>query len=245
MARKGTEERREERRERIIRAARDVFSRKNYDEVTVADITAEAGIARGTLYLYFSGKENLFLEVIRDAVQRLRRRLGEALVDVDDPLERVRISVPVIFDACRREAGLYSTIFQRAVFLETGHEEEYDALYQPLAKDFQVTIEEGVRRGQFRTGDPEVISHGVFGFLAALIHHWLILEARGEVRGEYLEEVTSTVGRFFCYGLAGEPFPGLGEMERESRTFLREQLEEVRRERRRLERLEGLLASML
>ena len=242
-AKKENPSRRGDRREQILEAAREVFSRKGYNEVTVADITARAGIAKGTLYLYFRGKEDLFLEVIRDAVHRLRLALGEAVGEVDDPLERVRVSVPVIFDFCRREAGLYLAIFLRSSFLPSERQREYNALYEPLARDFQRTIEEGVRRGIFKVGDPEVISHGVFGFLASLIYQWLFLESAGGAPVGYAEEMSETISRFFRYGLVGEAFPEPGEISESLRAQYRHQLEEVRDWQRELIRLEKMLRS--
>lgn len=235
--------RRGERRERILEAAREVFSRRSYNEVTVAHITSEVGIAKGTFYLYFKSKEELFLEVIRDAGQRLRRAVGEAVAEVDDPLERVRVSVPVIFDICRREAGLYLAIFQQASFLESERYEEYNSLYEPIARDFQATIEEGVRQGVFKAGDPRVLSHGVFGFLAGLIHQWLLLESAGGAPEGYLEGMSETVGRFFCYGLTGESFPRPGELGDRMRGMYRRQLEEIGEVQRELARLEKVLQS--
>lgn len=231
------------RREEILAVAREAFSQKSYGEVTIAAITSKAGVAKGTFYLYFRGKEELFLEVIRDAAQRLRRALGEALDGLEDPLERVRVSVPVIFATCRRETGLYLAIFQRTFSLDSKRLEEHNALFEPLARDFQATIEDGVRRGIFKTGDPQVLSHGVFGFLASLIHRWLLLTSQGDVPPGYLEEMAETAGRFFAYGLTGEPFPPPGEVSERVRALYRRQLEEVKALRRELARIEELLSA--
>ncbi|MEJ5185647.1 MAG: helix-turn-helix domain-containing protein, partial [Candidatus Geothermincolales bacterium] len=71
------------RREEIIRTAREIFSQKGFSETRVTDITEKAGIAKGTLYLYFRSKEELFLAVIRDAAERLRNSVAEALHGVE------------------------------------------------------------------------------------------------------------------------------------------------------------------
>jgi AcrR family transcriptional regulator len=239
---KRTESRRRvERRERILEAAREIFSHKRYNEVTVALITSEVGIAKGTFYLYFHSKEDLFLEVIRDAGLRLRRAVAEVAADIDDPLEKIRASVPVIFDIYRQEASLYQAIFQQASFLESERYEEYVALYDPIAKDFQNTIEEGVRRGIFKVGNPKVLSHGVFGFLASLIHQWLLLESEGGAPEGYLEEMSDTVNRFFSFGLTGESFLRPGALNDRMQDVYRHQLDEVRQLQGELERLEKTL----
>jgi AcrR family transcriptional regulator len=230
------------RRKEIIRTAREIFSQKGFAETRVTDITEKAGIAKGTLYLYFRSKEELFLAVIRDAAERLRHSVAEALHGVEDPLERVRISVPVIFDTCRREAALYLAIFQQSTFVDNEHAAEMQALYEPLAYDFQKTIEEGVEKGVFHVGDPQILSHGVFGFLASLIHRWLLMEASGKTPEGYVEKMTDTVSRFFCYGLVGTALPEPDEIGRELRKELGELLSRTRKLRSRLEEWEDLLS---
>jgi AcrR family transcriptional regulator len=241
----GESQRREERRERILDAAREIFSRKRYNEVTVALITSEVGIAKGTFYLYFHSKEDLFLEVMRNAGQRLRRAVTEAAVGVDDPLEKVRVSVPVIFDIYRREASLYQAIFQQASFLDSERYDEYFALYEPIANDFQMTIEEGIRRGVFKVDNPRMLSHGVFGFLASLIHQWLLLESEGGAPEGYLEEMSDMVIRFFSFGLAGESFPKPEALSDRQRGVYHRQLDEVRQLRGELEQLEETLRAFI
>jgi AcrR family transcriptional regulator len=56
----------EERRSTIVRAAVEVFGRKGYDRSNVADIAETAGIGKGTLYLYFKSKEDIFLAIVEE-----------------------------------------------------------------------------------------------------------------------------------------------------------------------------------
>jgi len=60
---------REERREQILRVATRLFALRPYSEVSVNDIAAHAGIARGLLHHYFGSKRELYLEVVRTATQ--------------------------------------------------------------------------------------------------------------------------------------------------------------------------------
>src|SRR3954447_17054787 len=61
--------RRSDRRGELLRAARLVFAKKGYEDATVAEIVARAGVAQGTFYLYFPGKESLagaFAEIVSE-----------------------------------------------------------------------------------------------------------------------------------------------------------------------------------
>lgn len=74
-------EQKQARREVILAAALELFATREYDEVQMADIGRAAGVAKGTLYLYFPTKETIFLEVLGGRLDTLlgeaSRRLGE------------------------------------------------------------------------------------------------------------------------------------------------------------------------
>ncbi len=232
-------------KQRLLEAAREVFSRRGYRDSTIADITAEAGVGKGTFYLYFRGKEELFREVVRDGVRRLRRALAESVGKIDDPEERVRRAVPVIFSFCREEAGLYLVIFRETALIEMQDPGKYDEFYQPLIRDFRSVIEEGVRRGDFSVRDPEVVAYGMIGLMSSLIYHWLITESRGEAPPGYAERMVRTLADFCCRGLVGSPFSRPGEASGRSRELLRKQLDELQELRKELERAERHLRRLL
>jgi AcrR family transcriptional regulator len=62
----------------IREAAMRVVTRKGYDHVTVQDIADEAGIAKGTVYLYFKSREDIFEKTMSFSFEELRQRIGEA-----------------------------------------------------------------------------------------------------------------------------------------------------------------------
>ena len=74
-----SEEAKQQRRESMLAAAAALFERKRYDEVSMAGIAEEAGVAKGTLYVYFRTKEELFLgyaeQELRSFFAGLRRQL--------------------------------------------------------------------------------------------------------------------------------------------------------------------------
>src|SRR5438046_1699218 len=62
----------DERREQLVGLGVDIFSERPYDEVSIDDIAAAAGISKGLLYHYFAGKRGLYVEVVRAESERLR-----------------------------------------------------------------------------------------------------------------------------------------------------------------------------
>ena len=94
MGRRATsEEQKRAKRERILMAARRLYESRSYDEVDVATIAEESGIAKGTVYLYFRTKEEIFAELCRHAYADWYAALKKGL---DDP--SLRHSIPKVVD---------------------------------------------------------------------------------------------------------------------------------------------------
>lgn len=68
---------REERRERILEAARLVFRKKGFSAATMDEVAAEAQLSKGTLYLYFASKDDLFLAMSACKLDLVVERFGE------------------------------------------------------------------------------------------------------------------------------------------------------------------------
>src|SRR5689334_10675167 len=64
----------------LLSAARVVFSRQGFHDATIDDIAREAGVAKGTVYLYFKSKQEIYLEALRDGVESL---LNEMRTEAD------------------------------------------------------------------------------------------------------------------------------------------------------------------
>src|SRR5215468_6455659 len=76
-------------RQRILRAAEDIFERRDYHEVQMDDVVEACGVGKGTLYRYFPSKQDLFLAVMFDGIQRLRVELERAARAEESPAKRI------------------------------------------------------------------------------------------------------------------------------------------------------------
>src|SRR2546427_9935749 len=74
----------------IIEAAVRVFARKGYYNSRVSDIAREAGIAAGTIYLYFKTKDDILVTLFRDKMAEFVGSLRKAIADEPDAIAKVR-----------------------------------------------------------------------------------------------------------------------------------------------------------
>src|SRR5438477_10502210 len=77
-----------ERRRQLMEFAAARFAEKGYHPTSVAEIVQGMGVGKGVFYWYFSSKEELLTEILRDAQYSLRRRQQQAIADDRDPVTR-------------------------------------------------------------------------------------------------------------------------------------------------------------
>ena len=75
--------------ERIIDAAAQLFAERHYHEVRMDDIAAKAGVAKGTIYLHFKDKDDLYQALALDSLKKLSKRIRDGLVGVHDPATKL------------------------------------------------------------------------------------------------------------------------------------------------------------
>src|SRR5436309_15117473 len=77
-------------RDAILRAAIDVFADRGYFNAQVADVARVAGVAAGTVYLYFRSKDDLLVSIFERTMREALARVRDAVADTTDPRERLR-----------------------------------------------------------------------------------------------------------------------------------------------------------
>src|SRR5437667_6793093 len=77
-------------RERILEAAVKIFAEKGFYNAKVSEIARVAGVADGTIYLYFKSKDDLLISLFEDRMEQVNENLRAALGGEDAPLDRLR-----------------------------------------------------------------------------------------------------------------------------------------------------------
>ena len=163
----------------ILRAAIQVFANNGYFNSKVADIAREAGVADGTVYLYFKSKEEI-LHSIFD------RNMEEAIADgkkrldgVTDPRERLRRIAQMHLDRLGADRDL-AVVFQVELRGSTKFMEEFSAAaFAEYLNSIRTTIEEGQRAGVFRSDlNPKVVAKILFGALDEMATNWILSKRR-------------------------------------------------------------------
>ena len=175
MARpKATPEQRRGQRDRIRRAAADVYRRDGLSGITVRAVSAAAGVSAGTLYSYFGSIEELMQSLWTEPVAEVNRRLEQTVDGIADPLERIR----ALLEAYVRFAGDQPEVFRGAVLFVRPATAPAPTTQPPDDLPFHRLLREAVEDGQatdvVRQGDAATIAQvlwaGVHGAVALPIN---------------------------------------------------------------------------
>ncbi len=188
----------------IVEAARRVFTREGFKKASMEKIAEEAGLAKGTVYLYFPNKDQLISHTVEEGAGRFFGESQERSAAGRTPAEKLRLLVEAMFEHAEEERD-----FQRALFVELNEwlfdTERRSIVDRLIARHDQFMnyiagiIAEGVSAGEFRAPDPRRAAGYLYHLLGGLF--------RERLMGISDEPVSQTAGdlyRFFMQALTSK-----------------------------------------
>ena len=152
---------------KICEAAEVLFAQNGYYATEIHDITKAAGVATGTLYLYFTNKHSLFLHLMDNLGRKLRRaiRVAKQKNKSETVIEQERIAIRVFFSFVKEHYGLFRIIWQ-AQFVDA---EAFKNYYERFSMGYVNEIKKAQETNEVRDFDPALISYalmGIYSFVA-------------------------------------------------------------------------------
>jgi AcrR family transcriptional regulator len=169
----------EQRRCSILRAARAVFARQGYADTVVEDIATEAGIAKGTLYLYFPSKEEIYLAALLEEARQLDADSRAAMSAATTWRAKLEAYLQVrlhYFEAHQDFLRIYMTEFRGRCMLKKQHDGEFVHLLQQGESQLAQMFAAAIARGEIRPIDPELaaatVSDLTRGIMERQLRNW-------------------------------------------------------------------------
>jgi len=170
--------RRTERREQILAAARRVFGKRGYHGTVVEHIMADAGIARGTFYLYFNGKRDVFARLLDQLLASVRESIQAVRVGpgASPPIQQLRANVARVAAALLADPDFARLLLREPVGIDPEFDARIGAFYGELGATLERSLATGREFGLVRTVDVKVVARCVLGatkeaLLAVLQRH--------------------------------------------------------------------------
>lgn len=188
-----------DKRERILDAAIGVFARSGFHAARVSDVAKAAGVADGTIYLYFDSKEALLLSILESRVERLLTVMRERIPAETNAASRLRSVIELqlgLLDGEKDLAEVVTMILRQSPELMKERAAPKFSSYLEAISDI---ISAGQKDGSFRADvSPNLVARAVFGALDGLALTWALGKAdRGGLTG-----VATQIAELFLGGLA-------------------------------------------
>jgi AcrR family transcriptional regulator len=165
---------RAETRHQLLDAAARVFARRGLHGTSVEEVSEEAGFSRGALYSNFKSKEDLFLALWEERIERRRRELRDVIENSDDPGAGVEAAAADVVEVLRREREWFLLHFEFALY--AARDASFLPRYQIVREQGLAELAEGLAGGLKRAGIESSLSSDDLALAVKALSYGIALE---------------------------------------------------------------------
>ncbi len=178
---------------KIFETSMKLFAEKGYDATSIEEITAEVGVAKGTLYYHFSSKEEIFNFLIAEGMNLLKNSIKIKIDKQDKYIDKIRAIVLIQIKIIVKYEN-FMTIVLSEIWGNSSRSKtckKYLDEYLQIVKDI---IKEGIDKQEIKPYNIEVLSSEIFSLACASLLH----KKNGEIK---IEELYKELDRSFIQSL--------------------------------------------
>jgi TetR/AcrR family fatty acid metabolism transcriptional regulator len=183
----------------ILDAAVRVFARKGFYQARVSEIAREAGVADGTIYLYFQNKDDILISLFEEGMKMVIENVKTEIDQVSDPLEKIRRFARAHLSLIENHKDM-AEIIQVELRQSTKFMKEYrnEKFYEYIDIIGSI-VKEGQAQGLIRPDvEPGVVKRALFGALDEMSRFWVLSSKR-----KYsISTAADQISEFFIRGIA-------------------------------------------
>jgi TetR/AcrR family fatty acid metabolism transcriptional regulator len=174
-----------DKRDALLRAAIETFAARGYFNAQVADVARTAGVAAGTVYLYFRGKDDLLISIFEKTMKEAIAAGRDSIAALDDPLAQLHTIARLHLDRMSRDRDL-AVVFQVELRQSTKFMERFSATH---LRDYLGIIRDVIAKGQAtgafrRDVNPTLAAKLLFGMLDEMATNWILSKRRYSLANE-------------------------------------------------------------
>jgi TetR/AcrR family fatty acid metabolism transcriptional regulator len=178
-------------REAILASAFEIFNEKGFHNTKIEEIAQRAGVGKGTVYLYFSSKEDLLREMMKEVVLHKLSVIRQRMAAAASPRERLYALFRTHFEFLRRNRNMVYLSSRDFGFVDDELEQWLHQQKRAFLDELQRLVEAGMACGQFRSMDARLAAALLFSALGVVIADEQLLHK------DKLDEVMNLLERGF------------------------------------------------
>jgi AcrR family transcriptional regulator len=171
----------------IIQAANRVFAERGFDQATMDEIAREAGVAKGTLYLYYPSKQDIYWAALRRGALELAAQTAEAVAAAAGAEEKVRAFIAARLRYFEQHRDLFRIVdseFGRSFCRHDPPAKEFEELFLEQVKALDHLLQQAVRRKAIRAVRTEAVAFALFDITRGLATQRLRAGSRAPIEDD-------------------------------------------------------------
>ncbi len=178
------------RRNEILQAARKVFAGRDYASATLEDIAAEAELSKGTIYLYFGNKAELFLSTFEMGMERIESIMLESIsANNDDPIAGIKDIIQQELAFCEDNFDLFRIMSSESAQIELHTEmgkcsDFHQRMAENVSQNVKILadyIQNGIDKGIFKNISSTDVALALQGILERFAINWIMKPEEGKL----------------------------------------------------------------
>jgi len=170
---------------RIREAAEKLFAKRGFYPTTMDDIAREAKLAKGTIYLYFDNKEDLFFSAIENKLDALLARIREAVKEPLSPSQRIKLTIGIHLKFLEENRDCFKIMQSFPEQLKEKLERKLKGRVierqSQYIKIIDRLIQEAIRKGEVRSLDSRKLAVVLMGIAHSLTVYWISKKEKGSL----------------------------------------------------------------
>ena len=175
----------------IIKIAANLFSQKSFHDVTMDEIAEKVGVAKGTIYLYFSSKDNLYLEILEHTFGSIEALLEKEVNTASLAPEKLKNVLAIIIKFYRGNIDVLKILSRDETHLIQEHHDLTEKWRLRRIELYEKIIEKGIKEGSFKTRNTELAALILYGAVGAVMVFYDLDKSPEAIAEELYSEIAS------------------------------------------------------
>lgn len=189
------------RKKTILNAAMKLFSETDFHEVTVDEIANNVGLSKGTLYLYFKNKEDLFFSIIKEKSNELFSRLENSITNDFSFETTLQNFIKAHLNFFKENKAYFKIIHsEKCRMTMDDHYRMHDLgikVFNQFLKLTEKLVKEGKKENSIGNIDVDIAARGIRGILNSFVFQWIFANEKISI-----EQETEQIKNLFLYGVS-------------------------------------------
>ena len=175
----------------IIKIAAKLFSQKSFHDVTMDEIAEKVGVAKGTIYLYFSSKDNLYLEILEHTFGSIEALLEKEVNTASLAPEKLKKVLAIVITFYRENIDVLKILSRDETHLIQEHHDLTEKWRLRRIELYKKIINKSIKEGSFKTGNTELAALVLYGAVGAVMLFYDLEKSPEAIADELYSEIAS------------------------------------------------------